>query len=326
MFGTGAHADGRPRFDARRLSRGLALRVWERATRSRTSISTRAARGVVAAGRVARLKRAAAAWREGGADSAESVKMNGASRPRGLRTRRRDAAESTPAAPTNAPEPGCPTMSSIAVSVVLVLAFILCIGLCTLAESALGQVQKWRLRDRASRGDRGAQAALEVACTPDRFSGAMRLLVALASVLVGLVGGVLLCEHTGEATIARRFGSYRGLAVTMMAAVGAAMVRVRLRRPAAPGAARVPEDFASKLGRLDAARDGDRIARVGAPPTRDRRPVPMARGRTIDRAGDHRAKASGSDARGVRGGKAGRRPARDLQARGSILRPPRLAP
>lgn len=141
-------------------------------------------------------------------------------------------------------------MSSIVVSVVLVLAFVLLIGLCTLAESALGRVQKWRLRDRAGRGDRGARAALEVACDLDRFSGAMRLLVALASVLIGLVGGVLLCERTGDATIASRFGSYPGLVVTTIAA-GAAAVVLFVGGDLLPRAlARSrPEGLASRLGR-----------------------------------------------------------------------------
>lgn len=141
-------------------------------------------------------------------------------------------------------------MSSIVVSVALVLAFILFIGFCTLAESALGQVQKWRLRDRAGRGDRGARAALEVACDLERFRGAMRLLVALASVLIGLVGGVFLCELTGDATIEGRFGSYPGLVVTTVAAGAAAVVLFVCGDllPRALARSR-PEGLASRLGR-----------------------------------------------------------------------------
>jgi putative hemolysin len=79
----------------------------------------------------------------------------------------------------------------------------------------------------------------------------MRLLVALASVLVGLVVGVVLCDRTADATIASRFGSYRGLAVTATAAGGAAVLLFLcgdlLPRALTRGR---PEDFASRLGRL----------------------------------------------------------------------------
>ncbi len=142
-------------------------------------------------------------------------------------------------------------MSSIVASVLLVLGFILFVGFCTLAESALGQVQKWQLRGRAGRGDRGARAATEVARDLDRFHGAMRLLVALASVVVGLVVGVLLCERTADATIASRFGSYAGLAVTATAAGGAAedLFVFGDLLPRALARSR-PEELASKLGPL----------------------------------------------------------------------------
>lgn len=141
-------------------------------------------------------------------------------------------------------------MSSIVLSVVLVLVFVFFIGLCTLAESALGHVQKWRLRDRAGRGDRGARAALEIASDLDRFKGSMRLIVAAATVLTGVVVGVHLCERTTDSTIASRFASYPGAVVTMLAAGGVAVALFICGDllPRALARSR-PEGFASKLGR-----------------------------------------------------------------------------
>ncbi|APW63553.1 hemolysin family protein [Paludisphaera borealis] len=142
-------------------------------------------------------------------------------------------------------------MSSIVTSVILVLGFSFLVGLCSLAESALGQVQKWRLRDRAGRGDHGAQAALEVACDLDRFGTSARLIITFATVLIGVVSGVLLCEQTTDSTIATRFTSYPGIVVTTMAAGGVAMAVFVFGDllPRALARSR-PEAFASKLGRV----------------------------------------------------------------------------
>ena len=72
-------------------------------------------------------------------------------------------------------------MPSIATSLVLFLSLCFLIALCSVAESALRRAQKWRLRDRAGRGDRGARAALEAAADLDRFRASVRLIVAFAT-------------------------------------------------------------------------------------------------------------------------------------------------
>ena len=81
-------------------------------------------------------------------------------------------------------------MPSIVTGLVLVLGLCSLAALCSLAESALGRAQKWRLRDRAGRGDRGARAALEAAADLDRLGASARLIVAFATILVGVVVGV----------------------------------------------------------------------------------------------------------------------------------------
>jgi putative hemolysin len=142
-------------------------------------------------------------------------------------------------------------MSSIVTSVLLLLSAIFLVGLCSLAEAALSQIQKWRLRDRAWRGDRGAQAALELARDLDRFGTSTRLIVTFLTILTGVVSGVLLCEWTADSTIAARFTSHPGIVVTTMAA-GALAAVVFLFGDLLPRAlaSSRPEAFASRLGRL----------------------------------------------------------------------------
>lgn len=142
-------------------------------------------------------------------------------------------------------------MSSIVTGVVLLLGLIGLIGVCSLAESALGQIQKWRLRDRAGRGDLGARAALEVACDVERFGTTMRLIVVTASVSTGVVGGVLLRGRMTDPTVASPFASYPGILAAAIASAGLGLAVFVLGDllPRALARSR-PDVFASKLGRI----------------------------------------------------------------------------
>jgi putative hemolysin len=86
-------------------------------------------------------------------------------------------------------------MSSFAANVLLVLLLILANGLFAMAEMALVSARRGRLQTRAEDGDRGAQAALELAEDPNRFLSTVQIGITLIGILSGAFGGAVIAEY-----------------------------------------------------------------------------------------------------------------------------------
>jgi putative hemolysin len=86
-------------------------------------------------------------------------------------------------------------MSSILTEIVVILGLILAGGLFSLSESAVVSARKWRLKDLAGRGDRGAEAALRLCEDVECFVPAVRIGIALTGTLVGVYAGMTLSRH-----------------------------------------------------------------------------------------------------------------------------------
>jgi putative hemolysin len=83
-------------------------------------------------------------------------------------------------------------MQPIAAGVLIIAGLIVAQGLLVLAEAALNGARKSLLKDRAARGDRGAEAAIRLGEDPRRFTPALQAGVIFLSSLAGVYAGVVL--------------------------------------------------------------------------------------------------------------------------------------
>src|SRR5215210_2327215 len=83
----------------------------------------------------------------------------------------------------------------IGTEVLLIVLLALFNGLLAMSEIALVSVRKVRLRQRAQAGDRGAQAALELAGSPGRFLSTVQIGITLVGIFAGAFGGATLAEE-----------------------------------------------------------------------------------------------------------------------------------
>ncbi len=90
-------------------------------------------------------------------------------------------------------------MQSLLGGVLIVLGVIVARGVLAMAEFALTSSRESRLKDRASRGDRGAMEALRLGEDPKRFSPAVQGWIALLGALAGVYGGATLEPGLGRA-------------------------------------------------------------------------------------------------------------------------------
>jgi putative hemolysin len=81
-------------------------------------------------------------------------------------------------------------MSSILVPISVIGGLILVVGLMSLSESALVSARRWRLREQASRGHRGAAAALRLSEHIERFVSTVRVGTTLAATVAAVYVGV----------------------------------------------------------------------------------------------------------------------------------------
>jgi len=79
--------------------------------------------------------------------------------------------------------------------ILLIILLALFNGVLAMAEIALVSARKVRLRQRAQEGDRGAQAALELAGSPGRFLSTVQIGITLVGILAGAFGGATLAEE-----------------------------------------------------------------------------------------------------------------------------------
>jgi len=92
-------------------------------------------------------------------------------------------------------------MPSVVMQVIIILLLIVVNGLFAMSEMAIVSARKARLRQRADEGDHKAQAALELAETPNRFLSTIQIGITLIGILAGAFGG---------ATLAKDLGAYLG--------------------------------------------------------------------------------------------------------------------
>ena len=86
--------------------------------------------------------------------------------------------------------------------ILLIVVLSLFNGVLAMSEIALVSARKVRLRQRANAGDRGAQAALDLAGSPGRFLSTVQIGITLVGIFAGAFGGATLAEELA-ARIAR---------------------------------------------------------------------------------------------------------------------------
>jgi putative hemolysin len=90
-------------------------------------------------------------------------------------------------------------MSSVAFQIAVIVLLILLNGVFAMSETALVSSRKARLRQRAEEGEKGAQTALELADSPNRFLSTVQIGISLIGILAGAFGGATLAEPLANA-------------------------------------------------------------------------------------------------------------------------------
>ncbi|HEX9928227.1 MAG TPA: hemolysin family protein [Pyrinomonadaceae bacterium] len=80
-------------------------------------------------------------------------------------------------------------MEYLVLEVLLIVVLLLINGTFSMSELAVVSARKLRLQRRAEDGDKGAQAALELAAAPDNFLSTVQIGITLVGVLAGAFGG-----------------------------------------------------------------------------------------------------------------------------------------
>jgi len=89
-------------------------------------------------------------------------------------------------------------MSSVSTEILILLALILANGAFAMSEMSIVSARKTRLLERAERGDRKAQAALELANSPNRFLSTVQVGITLIGILAGAFGGATLAGRLAQ--------------------------------------------------------------------------------------------------------------------------------
>lgn len=90
-------------------------------------------------------------------------------------------------------------MSVIVAELLLIAGLVFANGLFAMAEMAIVSSRRARLQRLAEAGDAGAQTALELAQSPDRFLSTVQIGITLVGILAGAFGGASIAEHIAEA-------------------------------------------------------------------------------------------------------------------------------
>lgn len=85
-------------------------------------------------------------------------------------------------------------MSSAVSEILVVLCLIIANGVFAMSEMSIVSARKTRLQELAERGDTKAQAALELANSPNRFLSTVQVGITLIGILAGAFGGATLSE------------------------------------------------------------------------------------------------------------------------------------
>ena len=94
-------------------------------------------------------------------------------------------------------------MSTMHTPLIFILLLILLLGVFSMAESALATARRWRLREKASRGERGAAAALRLSENLERSVTSVRLGITLAATAAGFYAGACLGQFLKHDSVGR---------------------------------------------------------------------------------------------------------------------------
>lgn len=89
-------------------------------------------------------------------------------------------------------------MEYLVLEILLIVVLLLINGTFSMSELAIVSARKLRLQRRAEDGDRGAQAALELAAAPDNFLSTVQIGITLVGVLAGAFGGAGIAVYLSE--------------------------------------------------------------------------------------------------------------------------------
>jgi putative hemolysin len=90
-------------------------------------------------------------------------------------------------------------MGDITFELVFIFILLIANGLFSMSEMAVVSARKARLQKRASDGDKGAQAALELAGNPGSFLSTVQIGITLVGILAGAFGGAAIAEKLAPA-------------------------------------------------------------------------------------------------------------------------------
>ena len=82
----------------------------------------------------------------------------------------------------------------ITLEIIFIIVLLIANGLFSMSEMAVVSSRKARLQKRASDGDNGAQAALELAGNPGPFLSTVQIGITLVGILAGAFGGATIAE------------------------------------------------------------------------------------------------------------------------------------
>jgi magnesium and cobalt exporter, CNNM family len=85
-------------------------------------------------------------------------------------------------------------MGGITFEIIFIVVLLIANGLFSMSEMAVVSARKARLQKRAADGDKGAQAALELAADPGSFLSTVQIGITLVGILAGAFGGATLAE------------------------------------------------------------------------------------------------------------------------------------
>lgn len=86
-------------------------------------------------------------------------------------------------------------MDEIAFEIIFIVVLLIANGIFSMSEMAIVSARKARLQNRSSDGDKGAQAALEIANDPGSFLSTVQIGITLVGILAGAFGGATIAEQ-----------------------------------------------------------------------------------------------------------------------------------
>lgn len=90
-------------------------------------------------------------------------------------------------------------MPGVTLEILIILLMIVANGVFSMSEIAIVSSRKARLQQRANRGDKGAEAALDLAGAPNRFLATAQIGITLVGIFAGAFGGATVAEKLATA-------------------------------------------------------------------------------------------------------------------------------